>query len=383
MQPMWVDGYIKLWQMQEKMERYTEAEKTIKSYAEYNSEITDRELNAFYRRMIRRFPAVSDWYYRLGLLLYSRAGERIMSNYLDSIVYFPVLNKEKFIDLDVYDRLQTDPTLFIGDQNDPGAPKNITLQNRREMAASALIPGTDEKIPLADAIYTPRKDAIEFLLKAADMMTETKTVADIYFKVGNVFVWAGSNKQAYPNYAKSIQLDPENAATRLRMIDVSKSIYKNRAALENLDYLYDNKKINFPDRLLLAEFSIYARQFDKAKKVLVEAAVIYPYVLPEIADLNGRLELLSKNPAKALPYYKELLASDPDDSSVIYTIAKLYAQMKNESEAWKWLQLSIDKGFHFYWVLKLDTTWDNYRSKSKWNEMTGKITPIDYGKLKR
>jgi hypothetical protein len=47
------------------------------------------------------------------------------------------------------------------------------------------------------------------------------------------------------------------------------------------------------------------------------------------------------------------------------------------------LQLSIDKGFHYYWVLKLDTTWDNYRSKSKWNELTGKITPIDYGKLKR
>ncbi len=220
MKPEWVDGYIKLWQMQEKTERYTEAEKMIQSYAAYNIERSDRELNAFYRRMIKRFPAVSDWYYRLGLLLYSCAGTRIMSNYLDSIIYFPVLNKEMFIDLDIYDRLQTDPTLFIGDKNDPGAPKNIELKHQREMAASALIPGTGEDIPLADAIYTPRKDAIEFLSRAADLMTETKTVADIYFKIGNVFVWAGSKKQAYPNYAKSIQLDPENAATRLRIIDV-------------------------------------------------------------------------------------------------------------------------------------------------------------------
>ncbi len=127
----------------------------------------------------------------------------------------------------------------------------------------------------------------------------------------------------------------------------AKSIYKNRAALENLDYLYDNKKINFPDRLLLAEFSTYAGQFNKAKKILEEAESIYPYMLPEIADLNGRLQLISMNPAKALPYYQDFLATNPNDFSTMYTIAKLYAQMKNEKEAWKWLQLSIEKGFQF------------------------------------
>ncbi|HVT84149.1 MAG TPA: caspase family protein [Chitinophagaceae bacterium] len=382
MRPFYMGGYVKLWQMQERTERYTEAEATIKSFAVQDRESSDRELNAFYRRMIQRFPTNGDWYYRLGLLLYPRAERPSRAPYFDTIVHFPVLNQEKFIDFDIYSKLTNDPTLFIGDKNDPSSPQNIQLGMIREFSESLEIPGTKEQISLAEPIYTPRKDAIEFLLKAADLFTETKTVADIYFKVGNVFVWAGSNKQAYPNYAKSIQMDPENAATRLRIIDVCKSIYKNRAALENLDYLYDNKKINFPDRLLLGEFSIYSGQFDKAKKILAEAVSIYPYMLPGIADLNGRLELLSKNPVKALPYYQDFLSSNPDNFSVMYTIAKLYAQMKNEKEAWQWLQLSIDKGFHYYWILKLDTTWDDYRSKNKWKEMTGKINPIDYDKVK-
>src|SRR6185503_10365080 len=144
-----------------------------------------------------------------------------------------------------------------------------------------------------DAIYTPRKDGIEFLSKAADLLTEKEAVADINFKIGNIFVWSGSKRQAYTYYDKSIQLIPENAAARLRIIDVCKATYKNRAALEHLNYLFDNAKINFPNRILLAEFSIHSGQFVKAKKILTEAESIHPYIVPEIADLSGRLQLLS------------------------------------------------------------------------------------------
>lgn len=378
LQPNWLDGYIKLWTLLEKLGRFTEAEQVIKSYAFYNKETSERELNEFYRRMIKQFPKKGDWYYRLGLLLYSRAEQPARSAYFDSIIYFPLLNKEMFVDLDLYDKLQTDPNLSIGDKNVPGSPGIIEIKYIRERAAAVTIPGTNESIPMADAIYTPRKDGIEFLSKAADLIIEKETIADINFKIGNIFVWSGSKKQAFAYYDKSIQLIPENAAARLRIIDVCQALYKNRAALENLDYLYANKKINFPDHLLLAEYSIHSGQFDKAKKLLVEAEAIHPYVLPEIADLNGRLQLLSDHPKEALPFYQNYLASDPNDFMVLYTIARLYAKMKNTNEAWKWLKLSIDRGFKYYWVLQMDESWNDYRVQSKWKELTGKIEKTEY-----
>jgi hypothetical protein len=61
----------------------------------------------------------------------------------------------------------------------------------------------------------------------------------------------------------------------------------------------------------------------------------------------------------------------------MYTIARLFAQLKNETEAWKWLKLSIDKGFKYYWVLKYDATWNDYRKAQQWKNITGKIPVPD------
>ncbi len=373
LKPQRVDGYAKLWKMLENLGRFTEAEKIIQSYALYDKERSERELNEFYRRVIKLFPGNGDWYRRLGFLLYSRAEQTSRAVYFDTIIHFPVLNREMFIDLDVYDRLHTDPTLFIGDKNIQSSPQSIVLEKLQEQPAGVHISGTDELVSLADAIYTPRKDGIEFLSKAADLLTEQETVADINFKIGNIFVWSGSKKQAFDYYNKSIQLQPENAAARLRIIDVCKATYKNRAALVHLGYLYDNAKINFPNRMLLAEFSIHSGQFAKAKKILTEAESIHPYKLREIADLNGRLQLLSNHPKEALPFYKEYLTDDTKGYLTSYTIARLYAQLKNANDAWKWLKLSIDKGFSYYWVLNYDNVWNDYRKLSKWKDITGKI----------
>ena len=98
LQPKEIGGYIKLWQMYEKTGRFTETEKQIKNFAVVDKERADKELNAFYRRTIEKFPDNADWTYRLGLLLYSRAAAPALTAYLDSIVWFPKLNKEIFVD---------------------------------------------------------------------------------------------------------------------------------------------------------------------------------------------------------------------------------------------------------------------------------------------
>ena len=105
--------------------------------------------------------------------------------------------------------------------------------------------------------------------------------------------------------------------------------------------MYQNKQIKFPDRMLLAEFDIHAGQFAEAKKLLDEARAIQPYYIPAIEDLNGRLLLLSGKPKEALLYYQDYLAGNNNDSMTMYTIGRLYAQIGNTAEAFKWLEKAM------------------------------------------
>ena len=53
-----IDAYIKLWQLLEKQDRYNEAEYLIRSFTPYNKTITNKELNAFYRRAISSLSVI-------------------------------------------------------------------------------------------------------------------------------------------------------------------------------------------------------------------------------------------------------------------------------------------------------------------------------------
>jgi len=360
-----VAGYMKLWQNMEKLGRFTEAEKIIQDFGHYNSKLAFTELNAFYKRAMDAYPSDANWPYKLGLLLYERASQPSRYHYLDSIVYFPLLNRDVFMDVKEHNKFLTS---YPDMQLDRATSQNGILL--RVDTVQLRLPGTNETMKKAPSpIFTPRMDAIEYLSKAAQMIKEPETLADIYFKIGNVNVWAGSKKWSYRYYDMAITMAPDNAAFRLKMVDIAHDLYKNRAVLENLEYLYDQNQINFPDRMLLAEYDIAAGKFDLAKKILSEADAIYPYNVSAIEDLRGRLFLLSKQPKQALGWYKQYLFENNNDNQTTYTIARLYAQMGDNSGAWKWLEDAMKKGFNYSWVLKYDPVWEKYRDTQKWNSL--------------
>lgn len=358
-----IGGYVKLWRMLEKLDRHTEAEKLIKNYAPYDKERSERELNAFYQRANFRYPEMADWYYRLGLLLYERAPFQSKELYLDSIIWFPKLNREVFIDMESYKKIGSELSWDIAVK---GAPLSVVKKEIEEAAPVVHLPGIDEYLTLSGAIYTPRKDAIIYLLKADSLLNETEIKADINFKAANVFVWAGSKKHAYPYYAKSVELSPGHASARLNLVDVCKAIYKNRKGFEQLSYLYDSAQINFPMRMLYAEWCIHAGKFEKAKKLLEEAQAIHPYVLREAFDLMGRLNLLNKQPAAAISFYKQCAETRKNDPMLLYAIARLYAGSGNATEAWKWLAQSLKNGFNYGYVLDIDAAWTSLRKTPRW-----------------
>jgi tetratricopeptide (TPR) repeat protein len=224
----------------------------------------------------------------------------------------------------------------------------------------------------------PRRDAITYLSKAAALLKETEVLADLNFKIGNVYIRAGSKKQAYPYYARSVELVPENAGARQNLIDVCKALYKNRVGLEQLNYLYDHQQINFPKRLLLAEFLIHSSQFEKARKIIAEAQYIHPFVVAETFDLEGRLSLLSGQFLQAILSYKNYLVVKPENSAALYTVAGLYAKTGNVPEAWRFLEKALQKGFRYSWVLQFDPSWKELRNTKKWNDLVNKFPMKKY-----
>jgi tetratricopeptide (TPR) repeat protein len=314
--------------------------------------------------------------YRLGLLLYSRAKAPSLHNYLDSIVWFPKLNKELFIDTTVLKLAITSADYKVTDlsaitSNDSGVGDPTYLSDNYHKQVN--LPGTGEVIHLADAIYMPRQDGIRYLLKATEFISDKATQADIQYKVGDIYLWAGSNKQAFPYYAKSVDLAPGNANTRLQLVDAGVAIYKNRATLEQLNYLYDSGQINFPKRMLLAEMAMYAGQFDQSKKLLDEARQIHPFNHDKFAELNGRINLLANKPDEAIAAYKMYVTEiNPDDAGSYYTIARMYAGKQNSTEAFRWLKKAINNGFKYTYVLELDPVLSDLRKKPEWDKLVAK-----------
>jgi tetratricopeptide (TPR) repeat protein len=389
LEPDKIGGYVKSWRLLEKLGRYTEAEKRINEFRAFDAERTEKELNAFYRRAIDKFPDDNqDWAYRLGLLLYNRAKAPGFGNYLDRFVWFPKLNKEIFVDTSVLNLINEYDDYNVSDLS---ATSHGKIRNELKESISedlkkhkqvVLLPGTNEKLYLEDKIYMPRQDGIGYLLKAAESISGKEIQADIQHKVGDIYVWAGSNKQAYPYYARSVELAPGNANTRLQLVDAGLAIYKNKATLVQLNYLFDSGQINFPKRMLLAEMTMYAGQFEKSKKILDEARQIHPFNHDTFAELNARIKLMANKPDEAIAAYKAYVTDSypngfdseyvVDGTNAYYTIARLYASKQNSVQALIWLKKAINNGFNYTYILELDPLMSDLRKMSEWKRVVPK-----------
>jgi tetratricopeptide (TPR) repeat protein len=333
--------------------------------------------------MLDRFPENGDWAYRLGILLYQYAPNTARLLYMDSIVWFPLLHKELFIDSSIYSALGVKDSLALYDRSETGAITKVKLDKFeiRLSRHSYLVPGTLESILSADAIYMPRKDGIAYLQRAAELLSEKATLADIHFKTGNIYLWAGSKKQAYPYFEKSLSLVPDNANVRLTLVDIYKALYKNRAALNQLNYLNDSNQVNLPKRILFSQFNIRAGYFDKAYESLNKTESYLPYTVLEINNLRGLAAMLANKPKQAIDFYqKSIHAQETDPWFNHYSLARLYAKLGNTKQAWKALQNAINFGFNYGYVLQNDSYLNSLRKTAKWQSMINNITVKKYKK---
>ncbi len=364
---------LKAYKLLEKLGRYHAAEEAINSIPDEYA--AAKELNQFYRNTIKKFPTEPYWKYALGMLLYKYAALRSNYRFNDTIVYFPKQNREVFLDTTNRQFIGHDPDYALSVRDTQGVVVPIDLQLLATQSGNFTIKGTGEEVQLADYIHWPRKDGIYYLLQAEPYYLERDTKGDIFHKVGEMYQWAGSNKQSIPYYQKALQLVPDHANTRMRLISATVPLYRHGLALEQLEILKTKSQLNFEHSVLLGKFWSHAGQFDQAAAILLNAKTTYPYASAEIGDLLGRLNLLAKRPKLAIPYYKHNWAVHQKDRTTSYSISKAYAEAGNPTEAATWLGTALKAGFNYKWVLDLDPSLAELRKTAVFKQLRAKMPP--------
>ncbi len=335
-------AYYMLTSLMENSGRFKDAETLLLLYKEHDAEEGIMRLNAFYQKMMDRFPSEPEWYLKAGNLLYA-------------IMY-------------------ENENMSAGNKsNNASIIQQLDIaQDQTALRAMA--------IPRAAPITDPLSKSFKYLLIADSLYAFADIAAigdDIKLKIGHLYLWQNDIKNAIRYFKISIELYPGNADTRWQLINVYESTYNNSSALAQLDSLYNRKQLNSSSQLLMVKYFINAGRFKDAGDLLKEAKAIYVSEGSAISELNGRMQLLSKDPSKAIPYYTAYLASTPNDYSTMYNIARAYAQTGDKTQAFKWLNMALGKGFGFSWVLGIDPVWDKWKDSVQWKEQAGKLAKKD------
>jgi Flp pilus assembly protein TadD len=219
-----------------------------------------------------------------------------------------------------------------------------------------------------------------YLKQAAQMMDDSSIQADIYYKIGNVYSWAGSPSQAFIYYDSSIQLAANNASAQNRVIETAIKTYHNQAAMASLEYLYQHQQIDWNKQLLLGYLYSYSSRFEEAKNMENQLLSFYPYYLAPLDELGATLNLLSGNYKLSKDYFQSLQAHLPKDSMVLYNLARLSEKSGNHQEAIKYIRLALLNGFRYPYVLELDPFFNKLRFTKGWKDLmkTYAIPPISY-----
>jgi Flp pilus assembly protein TadD len=349
-------AYFMLWHLLEKTGRYKETEDVIKEFRLINRKNGNRELNAFYNRMKERYPGQGEWYYKSGLLYYHMTGPG----------NFAADGDTRYIEPDtrvVKNNFYPDSWYRLFNNLDSG---------------SIRLPGTGKKFRYADRIFLPRENGINNLLKAEDWAPDDGTKADIHDKLGDLYVWQGIAEFAVPHYKEAIELIPENASIKMKLSGVYSSLWYLSEDKALLDTLFNNGKISSAKLISLAAYYIYEGNPAKAGRLLDSAMKVNPVAVPELLELNGRMQMLTDHPEKAISFYKYFYQLRPGNADAAYAIASLYIQLKNRTEALSWLEKSVNDGLNYSYLLKNDPVWDSMIRNRDWQKLADRVSEKIY-----
>lgn len=342
------EGYLKLVNLFEKSGRYNDAENYLLEYNIRSSYSIDRELNAFYKRTADQFTENADWNLKAGNFQYTIARIEPDGFWEDKKWIDPITGKTE------YKFPQT------------REPKLLPPVKYRLLPYGTIIP----RLKYPKPKYKPYTDGIYYLRKAAMLINDDEIVlAGVNSKLGDLYNWQGLPDSAVYFYEAAVELNSTDAGTRNKLVETYVHTYRFANALTQLDSLYKKNELSFDKQLLLATFYMQDGRFEDAGKLLNDAELITPIFNPVLISLKAKLAMLNNKPKQVLDYYNRLYLVNKTDSINLYCLARLEAKNGNKPEAWKWLELALQAGFNYKYVIEFDPALKNLHKETKWKKM--------------
>ena len=332
--------YTKLGALMELQGRYLDAENYF-SRSMYS-------MNAFYKRMTKKFPDNPDWRLKAGNFLYTLARNPSLDFYWDKKIFDP--ETQAYISIKQY---RSFPSL-----------RNFNVLFRENILIfGPYISRLTTEIPI------PYTDGINYLSSSLNTRTLDNTeIAAVNSKIGDLYTWQELPKKAQPFYEEAYRADSGNISNMDKLIVCYTINYQLSDAKRLLDTLYNRRQINIPGQLLLSNYYVYEGNFKKATTLLDEAQKKVQDTLHEISSIQTTMDVMMLPTTEIIKSYKKKVAQNGKDSIALYTLARFYAKAGNQKEAWNQLMAAVKNGFNYPNILAYDPYFTDLRKQVKWKK---------------
>lgn len=320
----------------------------------------ESETYNFYKRMMALFPRDFEWKEKAGLFLHNRLAL--------SFNQMPVDEYQSF-----YESMASFAYPFMTGEQPPN-----------EEDIQFTLPGTLENITIAMPVYDPVKESLDWLQQSVKLSGDEQPRREITEAIADLDSWTGNSADAIKSYKALVDADPGNASLRNKLLNYLLAIPELPGAYEQLDSLYQRNQIRLQQINDLAMYHMLSGKLVEAKSTLKSYHADTDAEKYQTMSLYAKINWLMGQPKIALAYLQDSLPvnkineKDDDETKAniksqqdfrLYSMARMYALLKNNEKAFNALQVALDSGFNFKYVLDNDTLWTELRSSEKWKAL--------------
>ncbi|MCI0377566.1 MAG: tetratricopeptide repeat protein [Gemmataceae bacterium] len=147
--------------------------------------------------------------------------------------------------------------------------------------------------------------------------------------------------EAGENYAKALEIEPDNAYIRLQRAKMHLLLSEPAQAVEHLEFLRNKESDNFEVLQTWSQAKIEAGE-PEATRATLELLTRRNPTNADAWTLLGRVEMLALKPKEAEPYLRKAAALVPYEREIVYNLIGCLERQGKKDETAKW-QAQFDK----------------------------------------
>jgi Tfp pilus assembly protein PilF len=318
-------GWYLLAELHEKYAMWEAAEKTWFRYYEalssmprekcfdmlYEFSFQKVELQQFYVRVLKAYPAHAGWYRKAAEFFFDRYKQRYEEDWADD----PDVAGSEF-----------------------GMYENIYV-NKRSAYFNCFrnitpTPGTQRKIQHEMVISFPYRTGMEIFSKALELNTQEEILQKLYIKHAEYLSFSGRQQQTVEALTHALEVSPENYSLRNSVIELLKRNSQFYQAYLQMDALKAKSKLLPNYYFEYAKLAGLAGNFQSSKSTLTEMAELFPDAEMQIDCLDKLTWIYLKEIIKAvMQHLQKKVKASPDDYNHWYGLVRMYAASKQNKEA--------------------------------------------------